>query len=79
MAQGDKKIQEVMKDTLNNLTETINMLENIRLVISNVVNKDSKDFYRISEQVKKLNVRRCLISFIILIPPNSRELFLLFT
>lgn len=51
---GDKNFNEVMEEALKNLNETITRLENSRLIISNIVNDNSKDFSYVSERVKSM-------------------------
>lgn len=50
---GEKALPEVMKDTLSKINETINSLEKSRIIISNIIEKDLKDYESIGEKVKK--------------------------
>ena len=43
-----------MSDTLLKATKTINNLELTILIISNLINKETNDYYSIGEQVMKL-------------------------
>ena len=54
LVEGNKGLQDIMNDTLIKVTETINNLEKTRLIISNIINKETKDYYSIGEQVIKL-------------------------
>lgn len=54
LIQGNKTIDKVMKDTLRTINDSIRNLEKSRLIISNIIEKDNKDFYVVGEEVKKL-------------------------
>ena len=54
LVEGNKNLQDIMNDTLKKVTETINNLEKTRLVISNIINKETNNYYSIAEQVKRL-------------------------
>lgn len=54
LVEGNKSMQEVMSDTLKKVTETINNLEKTKLIISNIINKETEDYYSIGEQVRTL-------------------------
>jgi len=54
LVAGDKGLQDIMNDTLIKVTETINNLEKTKLIISNLINKETKDYYSIGEQVMRL-------------------------
>lgn len=51
---GDKGLQDIMNATLIKVTETINNLEKTKLIISNLINKETKDYYSVGEQVVRL-------------------------
>jgi len=82
---GDKGLQDIMKDTLIKVTETINNLEKTKLIISNLINKETKDYYSIGEQVMRLRdtlelsvtEKKELVSttFIRIFPGNFGEIF----
>lgn len=54
LVEGDKGLQDIMNDTLIKVTKTINDLEKTKLIISNLINKETKDYYSIGEQVMRL-------------------------
>lgn len=54
LVDGNKNLQDIMNDTLKKVTETINNLEKTRLVISNILDKETKDYYSVGEQVRRL-------------------------
>ncbi|MBU3217858.1 MerR family transcriptional regulator (plasmid) [Clostridium estertheticum] len=54
LVKGDKGLQDIMNDTLIKVTETINNLEKTKLILSNLINKETKDYYSIGEQVIRL-------------------------
>jgi len=53
LLEGNKNLQEVMKDTLNKITETISNLEKSKIAINNIINKQLDDYSYIGEQVTK--------------------------
>jgi len=54
LVDGNKNLQNIMKSTLEKITETISNLEKSKLVISSIMSKDLQDYNNIGEQVKKL-------------------------
>lgn len=54
LVEGNKSLREVMNDTLKKITATINNLEKTKLIISNIINKETEDYYSIGEQVRTL-------------------------
>ncbi|MPQ31345.1 MerR family transcriptional regulator [Clostridium estertheticum] len=54
LVSGDKGLQDIMNDTLVKVTETINNLEKTKLILSNLINKETKDYYSVGEQVIRL-------------------------
>nr|WP_207749934.1 MerR family transcriptional regulator [Clostridium tyrobutyricum] len=54
LIEGNKSLPDIMKNTLNKITENISNLEKSRLIISNILNKNLEDYSTIGEQVRKL-------------------------
>ena len=54
LVTGEKGLQDIMNDTLIKVTDTITNLEKTKLIISNLINKETKDYYSIGEQVIRL-------------------------
>jgi Predicted transcriptional regulators len=54
LIDGNKSLPDIMKDTLDKITETISNLEKSKLIISSIINKDLQDYNTIGEQVRKL-------------------------
>lgn len=54
LVEGNKCIHEIMDDTLKKVTETISNLEKTKLIISSIINKETKDYYSVGEQVRTL-------------------------
>ncbi|KGM95401.1 MerR family transcriptional regulator [Clostridium botulinum] len=54
LIEGNKTIDKVMKDTLKTINDSRSNLEKSKLIISNIIEKENKDFYVVGEEVKKL-------------------------
>lgn len=54
VVKGQKSIPEVMKQALQRIHENIDHLEKSKMIITNLMEKNSKDYESIGEQVKKL-------------------------
>ncbi|MBV4417799.1 MerR family transcriptional regulator [Clostridium tyrobutyricum] len=54
LIDGNKSFPDIMKDTLDKITETISNLEKSKLIISSIINKDLQDYSTIGKQVRKL-------------------------
>ncbi|WP_195510418.1 MerR family transcriptional regulator [Clostridium tyrobutyricum] len=54
LIEGNKSLPDIMKNTLDKITEHISNLEKSRLIISNILNNNLEDYSTIGEQVRKL-------------------------